>query len=84
MTNYDEILGRKEEDGKLGDPWKGYYLTAYSIAVKHGFEGTESQWLASLKGPKGDDGHGIEIKGSDLNISFDAAFDAVAVLLKRM
>lgn len=31
-----------------------YYLSAYGIAVKHGFVGTEAQWLASLKGEKGD------------------------------
>lgn len=30
--------------------------TAYDIAVKNGFEGTEKEWLASLKGPKGDPG----------------------------
>lgn len=27
----------------------GYYLTAYGIAVKHGFQGTEEEWLASLE-----------------------------------
>ena len=26
-----------------------YYLTAYGIAVKHGFTGTEEEWVASLK-----------------------------------
>ena len=26
----------------------GYYLSAYAIAVKHGYEGTEEAWLASL------------------------------------
>lgn len=29
------------------EPWKGYYFTAYGIAVKHGFTGTEEQWLES-------------------------------------
>lgn len=28
--------------------------SAYQIAVNHGFEGTEEEWLASLKGEKGD------------------------------
>lgn len=28
--------------------------SAYEIAVKNGFEGTEEEWLASLVGPKGD------------------------------
>lgn len=31
-----------------------YYLTAYGIAVKHGFRGSEEEWLESLRGPKGD------------------------------
>ena len=28
-------------------------ISAYDIAVKHGFEGTEEEWLASLQGPEG-------------------------------
>lgn len=31
-------------------------ISAYAIAVKNGFEGTEEEWLASLKGDKGDKG----------------------------
>lgn len=30
-----------------------YFLTAYAIAVKHGYTGTEEQWLQSLKGADG-------------------------------
>ena len=30
--------------------------SAYEIAVRNGFEGTEKEWLASLKGEKGDPG----------------------------
>ena len=30
--------------------------SAYAIAKKHGFGGTENEWLASLVGPKGDTG----------------------------
>lgn len=37
----------------------GTYLSAYSIAVKHGFSGTEQEWLASIKGKTGDS---IELK----------------------
>lgn len=37
----------------LGENWKGYYLTAYGIAVKHGFRGTEEEWLSSLEGKPG-------------------------------
>lgn len=38
--------------GPQGDPGK----SAYQIALDNGFEGTEPAWLASLKGPKGDQG----------------------------
>lgn len=30
--------------------YMGEYITAYGIAVKHGFKGTEEEWLLSLKG----------------------------------
>ena len=38
--------------GEKGDPGK----SAYQIAVENGFKGTEEEWIASLKGPKGDPG----------------------------
>ena len=38
--------GSKGKDGK----------SAYEIAVEHGYQGTEEQWLESLKGVKGDKG----------------------------
>ena len=31
-------------------------LSAYEVAVKNGFQGTEVQWLASLRGPSGPEG----------------------------
>ena len=31
-------------------------LSAYEIAVRNGYQGTEAEWLASLKGDKGEDG----------------------------
>ena len=34
----------------------GEGLSPYEIAVKNGFEGSEKEWLESLKGPKGDTG----------------------------
>ena len=34
----------------------GFFLSAYGIAKKHGFEGSEAQWLASLRGADGQNG----------------------------
>ncbi len=42
---------------------KGYYLSAYAIAVAHGFEGTEEDWLESLKGAAGEQGTGLDLRG---------------------
>lgn len=45
--------GKDGTDGKDGEDGKN----AYEIAVENGFEGTETEWLDSLKmGPKGDPG----------------------------
>ncbi len=46
-----------------GPVMHGYYLSAYSIAVKHGYEGTEAQWLETLKGAQGPAGKSFEILG---------------------
>lgn len=32
---------------------KGYYISAYAIAVEHGYRGTVEEWLGSLKGEQG-------------------------------
>lgn len=47
-------------------------LSAYEVAVKNGFDGTEKEWLASLKGKPGADGDFITVnhkKSVDGNIS---------------
>ena len=33
----------------MNEQFRGYYLTAYGLAVKHGFTGSEEEWLESLK-----------------------------------
>ncbi len=43
------------------DMFSSSYKSAYDIAVEYGFEGTEQEWLESLKGDKGDPG----ISGQD-------------------
>jgi hypothetical protein len=37
-------------------------IDAYGVAVKNGFEGTVEEWLASLKGEKGDPGVGMIVE----------------------
>ena len=46
FSGVQTIHGKDGEDGK----------SAYEIAVDNGFDGTEQEWLASLKGVKGDKG----------------------------
>lgn len=41
------------EEGPPGDTGK----SAYEVAVDNGFEGSESEWLDSLKGKDGNDGN---------------------------
>ena len=55
-----------------GLPWEGYYYSAYGIAVKHGFSGTEEEWLELLKGPKGEKGEpGLNQISTDTTTSLD-------------
>lgn len=46
---YQQLLQKISEKGKNGK-------SAYEIAVEHGFVGTETEWLESLKGVDGKDG----------------------------
>ena len=39
--------------------------SAYQIAVENGFRGTELEWLASLKGEKGDPGNDYILTDND-------------------
>lgn len=49
--------------------------SAYQIAVKNGFEGTEKKWLESLKGDKGDKGELVDLVKEEegKNISIESA-----------
>ena len=40
-----------------------YYISAYQVSVKHGYVGTEAEWVKSLKGDKGDTGAGLNVRG---------------------
>lgn len=55
--------GAPGEQGIQGEPGPSG-ASAYEIAVSNGFEGTETEWLASLKGEKGDPGSSSSSSGS--------------------
>lgn len=72
-------VAKKLAESETGTPGKDG-KSAYEIAVSNGFEGTEEEWLASLKGAKGDPGD----DGATPNISIgtvdtlEAGSDATA------
>lgn len=49
---------RADLDGRLEE-----VTTAYELAVEMGYSGTLTQWLASLRGPKGDKGDASTVPG---------------------
>ena len=53
-----EALARRDctvvTEGRGSKPF--WYLSAYALAVKHGFQGTELEWLETLVGPTGSTG----------------------------
>lgn len=59
LTENDVLVLIEEQGGGDGSPG----LSAYEVAIKNGFEGSEEEWLLSLRGEKGNTGHGLEIKG---------------------
>ena len=54
----EDLRGPQGEPGPRGPrgPKGDDGLSAFEIAVENGFRGTEREWLASLKGEKGDAG----------------------------
>ena len=68
--DYDDLTPEQIEalKGDKGDDG----LSAYEVAVKGGFTGTEAQWLASLKGESGDTGENGKGWKSD-GTGYDAA-----------
>lgn len=68
------INGIKKHDGTPLTPQNGIVTlpeqtdgqqgkSAYQVAVENGYTGTEAEWLASLKGPKGDQGDTLLVDG---------------------
>ena len=68
FTKSNDSFGAKFNNIQYVKGHDGY--SAYEIALKNGFEGTEQEWLASLKGEPGKPGKGGEdgytpIRGTD-------------------
>ena len=53
---------RSYTGGTSADAFGFAYLTAYGLAVKHGYGGTEEEWLQSLHGEKGDTGDAARMR----------------------
>ena len=70
----DGINGKDGADGKDG-------LSAYEIALKNGFVGTESEWLDSLKGK---DGNSPEVSGFATMEYVDARLSEILVILENL
>lgn len=54
MAEWAAWFNRTHE--RNGRQYLGVFLSAYGIAVKHGYAGTEEEWLESLRGPEGQQG----------------------------
>lgn len=57
MSLEGNITNKQTLEGDLSAQYGTRGQSAYEVAVSLGFEGTEEEWLASLKGEKGDTGN---------------------------
>lgn len=57
MSLEGNITNKQTLEGDLSAQYGTRGQSAYEVAVALGFEGTEEEWLASLKGEKGDTGN---------------------------
>lgn len=71
------IDGKNGTDGKDG-------LSAYEIALKNGFVGTESEWLISLKGKDGADGISPEVSGFATTEYVEERLSEILVILENL
>lgn len=65
VAHYDpaETASREYMGAAPGGAGYGFaYLTAYGLAVKHGYSGTEEEWLQSLEGQPGDPGEAARMR----------------------
>lgn len=83
MLNLRRYVAENIRPGNGQAELNGYYLSAYAIAVKHGYTGTEEDWLASLKGENGESAYAAAVRGgyegSEADFIADIANAAAAV-----
>jgi hypothetical protein len=75
MSLEGKVKATRKLRGKINrlEILRGY--SAYEVAVNNGFEGTAEEWLASLKGPKGDPGDSSALKVT-ITRSLDGGYGA--------
>lgn len=82
LKNYPRLEGYTGKVGNGGYPYSWIAGTigesAYEIAVKHGFEGTEEEWLASLSPYIGENGNWF-VGNEDTGISASQSVDMIAL-----
>ena len=71
-----DTASRSYTGGTSADAFGFAYLSAYGLAVKHGYQGTEEEWLESLRckpgGPVTSGGGGVYHIATDYGISSEA------------
>ena len=73
--------------GSTATPEKGngVFLSAYGLACKHGFVGTEQEWLASLQGRDGADGlRGPQGEAGRDGAAYDLQYDSATCTLRLL
>ncbi|MBQ2256643.1 MAG: hypothetical protein II330_07240, partial [Clostridia bacterium] len=73
--------------GSTATPEKGngVFLSAYGLACKHGFVGTEQEWLASLQGRDGADGlRGPQGEAGKDGAAYDLQYDSATCTLRLL
>lgn len=70
--------------GKIKIPDAIVGKSAYEVAVAHGFEGTEGEWLLSLKGEPGEKGEPFEYEDFTEEQMKDLTEDVTASVLAAL
>ena len=83
VNGKDGINGKNGADGRNGTDGKDG-LSAYEIALKNGFVGTESEWLSSLKGKDGVNGNSPEISEFATTEYVDARLSEILIILENL